>query len=211
MHNQCGLKMSSEIALFPLSQVVLPQGQMPLRVFEPRYLRLVKEACAGKRPFASALLNPYVAQHHPDRIFKVATLVKVTDFQQLDDGLLGITITGTERVLIHERFQEHDGLHVAKVSPLPAWPELQFQQRDSLIAAELQTVFRQNPQLAALYPEPAWHCSNWLAQRWLEILNMQPPLKYQLMAAADASPTLEALHQWLEPCADDYTTSNKGA
>lgn len=203
--------MWSEIALFPLSQVVLPQGQMPLRVFEPRYMRLVKEACAGKRPFASALLNPYVAQQHPDRIFKVATLVQVTDFHQLDDGLLGITIAGTERVLIHQRFQEPDGLHVAKVSTLPSWPELPFQQRDALIAAELQTVFRQNPQLDALYPEPAWHCSNWLAQRWLEILNMQPPLKYQLMAAADASPTLEALHQWLQPGADHHTSSNKGA
>ncbi|MCT6699597.1 LON peptidase substrate-binding domain-containing protein [Rheinheimera sp. 4Y26] len=211
MNNQRGLKMWSEIALFPLSQVVLPQGQMQLRVFEARYIRLVKEACAGIRPFASALLNPYVAQQHPDRIFKVATLVKVTDFQQLEDGLLGITITGTERVLIQQRFQEPDGLHVAKVSTLPVWPELPFQHRDSLIAAELQTVFRQNPQLAALYPEPAWHCSNWLAQRWLEILNMQPPLKYQLMAAEDASPTLEALHQWLEPCAEDYTANNKGA
>lgn len=189
--------MWTEIALFPLSQVVLPQGQMRLRVFEPRYIRLVKEACAGNRAFASALLNPYVAQQHQDRIFKVATLVRVTDFSQLDDGLLGITIEGSERVLIKQRWQEEDGLHVARVQTLPAWPELRYLGAHQQIRDELCTVFQQNPELQQLYPEPQWQNSNWLAQRWLEILNMQPPLKYQLMAADDASPTLEALQHWL--------------
>lgn len=189
--------MWSEIALFPLSQVVLPQGQMQLRVFEPRYIRLVKEACAGKRAFASALLNPYVAQQHQDRIFKVATLVRVTDFSQLEDGLLGITIEGTERVLIEQRWQEEDGLHVAKVCTLPDWPQLPYLDAHRKIRDELCTVFTQNPALSLLYPTPQWQNSNWLAQRWLEILNMQPPLKYQLMAADDAEPTLDALQHWL--------------
>jgi Lon protease-like protein len=189
--------MWTEIALFPLSQVVLPQGQMRLRVFEPRYIRLVKEACAGKRAFASALLNPYVAQLHQDRIFKVATLVRVTDFSQLDDGLLGITIEGTERILIEQRWQEEDGLHVAKVRSLPDWPELPYLEAYQQIRDELCTVFQQNPELSLLYPTPQWQNSSWLAQRWLEILNMQPPLKYQLMAADCAEPTLDALQHWL--------------
>lgn len=189
--------MWTEIALFPLSQVVLPQGQMRLRVFEPRYMRLVKEACAGKRAFASALLNPYVAQQHQDRIFKVATLVRVTDFGPLDDGLLGITIEGIERVLLEQRWQEEDGLHVAKVRSLPAWPELPYREAYQQIRDELCTVFAQNPELQLLYPIPQWQNSNWLAQRWLEILNMQPPLKYQLMAADGAEPTLDALQHWL--------------
>lgn len=200
--------MWTEIALFPLSQVVLPQGQMRLRVFEPRYIRLVKEACAGKRAFASALLNPYVAQQHQDRIFKVATLVQVTDFSQLEDGLLGITIEGTERVLIEQRWQEDDGLHVAKVRALPAWPNLPYLEDHRQIRDELCTVFKQNPELSLLYPTPQWHDSNWLAQRWLEILNMQPPLKYQLMAADDAEPTLDALQHWL--AADNSQMDNAG-
>jgi Lon protease-like protein len=198
--------MWTEIALFPLSQVVLPQGQMRLRVFEPRYTRLVKEACAGKRAFASALLNPYVAQQHQDRIFKVATLVRVTDFSQLDDGLLGITIEGIERVLIEQRWQEEDGLHVAKVRSLPAWPALPYHEAYQQISDELCTVFAQNPELSLLYPTPQWQNSNWLAQRWLEILNMQPPLKYQLMAADGAEPTLDALQHWLTSEADQASS-----
>ncbi|OBP15798.1 peptidase S16 [Rheinheimera sp. SA_1] len=188
----------TEVALFPLSQVVLPHGRMKLRVFEPRYIRLVREACTGKRPFVSALLNPYVAQTHPDRIFPVATLVQVTDFTQLDDGLLGITIEGIRRVELTERWQEQDGLHVAAANPLPDWTDCLFLPEHQQLSQELKTVFAQNPQLETLYPTPQWQNSSWLAQRWIEILTMQPPLKYQLMAADNAVPALDALCGWLQ-------------
>lgn len=188
----------TEIALFPLNQVVLPQGRMKLRVFEQRYIRLVREACAGQRPFASALLNPYVARAHPDRIFGVATLVQVTDFTQLDDGLLGITIEGIRRIEICDRWQESDGLHVATYTELPDWQETAFLPAHRQLSDELTTVFRQNPQLEELYPAPQWQNSCWLAQRWIEVLTMQPPLKNQLMAADSAAPTLEALCSWLQ-------------
>lgn len=188
----------TEVALFPLSQVVLPQGRMKLRVFEPRYIRLVREACAGKRPFASALLNPYVAQSHPDRIFRAATLVRVTDFTQLEDGLLGITVEGMQRIEISQRWQESDGLHVATATLLPDWAETEFMPAHRVLCDELLTVFKQNPQLQELYPTPQWQNASWLAQRWIEVLTMQPALKQQLMAADSAAPTLEALCSWLQ-------------
>lgn len=188
----------TEVALFPLSQIVLPQGRMKLRIFEPRYIRLVREACAGTRPFAIALLNSYVAQSHPDRIFAVATEVIVTDFTQLDDGLLGITVEGSKRVEIIKRWQEPDGLHVANIIELAQWPEAVLLPNQQQLARELLTVFEQNPSLQALYPAPKWENGRWLAQRWIEILTMPPPLKQQLMAAECATPTLEALTSWLQ-------------
>ena len=187
----------TELALFPLSQVVLPNGQMKLRVFEARYQRLVSESCAGQRDFAIALLNPYVTQQHPDRIFSVATQVRITDFSRLDDGLLGITISGVQRVQINRRWQEQDGLHVATVIALAPWESCEMQPEYQLLSQELQHVFADNPLLKELYPTPAWQDPVWLAQRWIEILSMQPPLKYQLMAADNANPTLEALTHWL--------------
>jgi Lon protease-like protein len=188
----------TEVALFPLSQVVLPSGRMKLRVFEPRYIRLVREACAGERPFASALLNPYVAQSHPDRIFPVATLVQVTDFTQLEDGLLGITVEGLRRIELRERRQEADGLHVATAAVLPDWQNTPLLPAYQQLTQELKTVFAQNPQLESMYLRPQWQNATWLAQRWIEILTMQPPLKYQLMAADNAMPTLDALCSWLQ-------------
>lgn len=187
--------MSEVIALFPLSQLVLPQGRMQLRIFENRYQRLVREA--GQRPFASALLNPYVHQQHPERVFPVVTLVNIIDFQQLSDGLLGITIEGVERRRIHQRWQETDKLHVAITEQLPQWPALPLPPENSGMAEALRQIYQQNPALAALYPAPDWQNACWLAQRWLEILRMPAPLKYELISALSAQPAFDVLTQWL--------------
>lgn len=187
--------MSQTIALFPLSQIILPQGRMQLRVFEPRYQRLVREA--QQRPFASALLNPYVHQQHQGRIFPLVTLVRIIDFCQLPDGLLGITIEGIARHRIIKRWQEADQLHVAQTEPLPSWTSSELNSAFQPLVPALQQVYQQNPQLAALYPDPHWEDASWLAQRWLEVLTMPPQLKFELMSADHPGPTLDVLQDWL--------------
>lgn len=183
------------VALFPLSQFVLPAGRMALRVFEPRYQRLVREA--GQRPFAMALLNPYVKNGHPDRILPIVTEVRIIDFTQLADGLLGITVEGIRRLRICERWQEADQLHVASCQPEPGWPVQAYSDDDTLLTSALQDVFANNPALSALYPQPEWHSVNWLVQRWLEILTMPVHLKTKLVAQPDASMAQDMLRQWL--------------
>ena len=168
---------------------------MQLRVFEPRYQRLVREA--QQRPFASALLNPYVHQQHPSRIFPVVTLVQIIDFCQLDDGLLGITIEGTQRLRICKRWQEADQLHVAETEPLADWPSQPLTALQQPLVAALQQIYQQNPELAALYPTPQWQDGCWQAQRWLEVLTMPAQLKSQLLEANSAAPALDTLCQWL--------------
>jgi len=186
-----------ECALFPLSQVLLPEGRMRLRIFEPRYQRLVREAAAGTRPFASALLNPYVSATHEQRIFPVVTLVDICDFETLDDGLLGITIVGRQRAQITKRWQESDKLHVAHCEPLAAWPASHAIAPHAKLQTELQQIFADNPELASLYQQPPWHDQTWCAQRWLELLSMPPALRHEFMAADSATPTIEALDEWL--------------
>jgi hypothetical protein len=195
--------MSNSLALFPLSQIVLPEGQMRLRIFEPRYQRLVREATSGKRAFASALLNPYVAADHPDRIFPIVTEVRVIDFCQLDDGLLGITIEGVCRRRILKRWQEIDMLHVADTELISAWPVEPVPDNYAYLGKQLQQIYAQYPELGELYQTPKWQDACWLSQRWLEILTMQPPLKHQLISAPDANATLEALHEWFQSAEQD--------
>lgn len=198
--------MALQLALFPLSQMVLPGGRMRLRIFEPRYQRLVREAAAAKRPFASALLNPYVAAQHPDRICSVATLVNIIDFSQLEDGLLGITIEGVSRVQIIERWQEDDQLHVANVELLEQWPTIELEPQYLPIQQALEQVYQDNPELASLYHDQAPITdAAVLANRWLEILTIPAPLKQQLHNAPSAEPALAVLAQWLS---DEASSDN---
>lgn len=190
--------MSKQLALFPLSSFILPGGKMRLRVFEKRYVRLVKEAGLGQRSFAMALLNPFVTQQHRDRILPLATEVVIDDFEQLPDGLLGITVRGISRVEISRRWEEEDGLNVAQVNELSSWPAIRLSQRYSDLASSLLKLLAEYPQLQQLYPQPEIDNASWLASRWLELMPMQPGLKQKLSAEHDPLICLESLQLWLD-------------
>ncbi|MCC5853990.1 MAG: LON peptidase substrate-binding domain-containing protein [Alkalimonas sp.] len=188
--------MSEQLALFPLNCLLLPEGKTKLRVFEPRYVRLVKEATAGKRAFAMALLNPLVNQQHPDRIFPLATRVEVTDFDVLKDGLLGIEVHGLSRVRLRKRWQEADQLHVAETEPVDFWHQQPLDEPRQPLQQSFQQLLAREPELARLYPATRLDDASWLAARWLELLPLPPLLKEHL---AEQSTPDACLH-YLERC-----------
>ena len=55
----------------------------------------------------------------PPDIYSVGTWVRITDWESLDNGLLGITITALQRVRIDQPNAQHDGLLTAALQPLP--------------------------------------------------------------------------------------------
>ncbi|HEY0924724.1 LON peptidase substrate-binding domain-containing protein [Rheinheimera pacifica] len=186
-----------ELALFPLNSFILPEGRMRLRVFERRYVRLVSEASAGKRDFALAQINPYVSQQHADRILPLATRVKIEDFEQLEDGLLGITIAGIERVKITRRWLEPDQLHVAMTEPMANWATTDVNAEYTPLIRQLQKLLQEYPALNQLYPTPKYTDAAWLASRWLELIPMQPALKQKLAQENSPAPCLDSLQAWL--------------
>ncbi len=188
--------MNEQLALFPLNSFLLPRGKLKLRVFEPRYIRLVKEAMSDKRSFAMATLNPFVSQEHPDRILPLVCKVQIEDFEALPDGLLGITLRGVARYQIITRWQETDKLHVAEVTPLADWAVSPVANELKPLAISFARLLQEYPQLAELYPDPELSDAAWLAGRWLELLPMQPNLKIS-MAATDPEVCLQQLSQWL--------------
>jgi hypothetical protein len=190
--------MSKQLALFPLSSFILPGGKMRLRVFEKRYVRLVREAGLGQRSFAMALLNPFATQNHRDRILPLATEAVIEDFEQLSDGLLGITVRGIRRVEIIDRWQEDDTLNIANVNELTSWPETRLNDRYSDLVRSFLKLLAEYPQLQQLYPEPELDNASWVASRWLELMPMQPGLKQKLSAEHDPLTCLAGLQNWFE-------------
>ncbi|MBS4721826.1 LON peptidase substrate-binding domain-containing protein [Aeromonas caviae] len=178
------------LVLFPLSAHLLPGGIMPLRIFEPRYQRMIAES--REREFALCMLDP----RQPDALrnmYPIATRVRIIDFDLLPDGLLGITVLGVERVRITDLWQEEDGLRVGEVEPLPPWQSGRLHADQHSLAKALQDVFNDYPEYAALYPEPDWEDASWVAQRWLEVLPIPVEQKQWLVAAKDNQPTLSLL------------------
>ena len=115
----------TNIPLFPLSGHVLPGGVMRLRIFEPRYLRMVREVCAqgDDGRVGMCMFNDNGSVEHNTHIHSVATLARVIDFEHRDDGLLGITVEGVEPCEITTIRVDSDGLRRGDVTIREPWQE----------------------------------------------------------------------------------------
>lgn len=87
------------IPLFPLKGVILlPRSNLPLNIFEPRYLEMTDDVLAGKRligmiqPDSHANADP--TSEAPVPVRKIGCVGRITEFSEMDDNRLLVTLTG---------------------------------------------------------------------------------------------------------------------
>lgn len=110
---------TSELPLFPLSSVLFPGGSLGLRIFEPRYLDLVKRCGRSGEGFGVCLILEGREAGEPAIPVALGTEAMIVDFAMTDDGLLGITVEGRRRFHVERTRVRADGLIVADVTWLP--------------------------------------------------------------------------------------------
>ena len=187
----------SELPLFPLSGVLLPFGRIPLQIFEQRYLDLVRDCMKSGTDFGVVWIRrgAEVAQRGrvaPD-LGDYGTCARIVDWDQLPNGLLGITIEGARRFELIETATRANGLVVGDVqlqdaqSPAPmldAWQPL----LDVLLS--LQTHPHVQQMNLQLDYDNAWQVGYTLVQ----LLPLEESLKYELLGID----SVEALMQELD-------------
>lgn len=191
-----------QLAIFPLRLNLLPDGVLPLRIFEPRYLRMVAEA--KERGMGLCLLgNAKEGGYSP--LLTVGTRVEMIDFDLLDDGMLGITVKGMERFKINSMSVEEDGLLAADVTLLPEWHHEPIQPGQHVLVEKLGQLFEEHPHYASYYPLPKWDDACWIVQRWLEVLPLAAEEKFPLMASDDFH---DALHYLLQAVQEEESATH---
>lgn len=87
------------IPLFPLGgALLLPRGQMPLNIFEPRYIAMIDDALKGDRVIGIIQPEPETGrQPEIPLLLKVGCLGRLTQFSETGDGRYIITLTGISR------------------------------------------------------------------------------------------------------------------
>ena len=88
------------IPLFPLNTVLFPEGILPLRIFEPRYLDMVSECLRTNSGFGVCLITEGTEAGGVADCHEIGTLACIIDWHKREDGLLGITAQGIERFRI---------------------------------------------------------------------------------------------------------------
>ena len=187
-----------KLALLPLTLHLLPEGRVPLRIFEPKYVRMVAEAGKDDRGFGIGMLEDPDDSGKGD-LYMLGARVKIVDFYTLEDGLLGITVEATERFRIRELAQEADGLLQAEVDLLDNWRSCSLSPVEQILSDKLQEVFTEYPELAELHPEPRWQDAAWVTQRWLEVLPIKNDYTQLLMSEPSCRRALTFLLSMIRP------------
>jgi len=94
------------IPIFPLAgALLLPRGQLPLNIFEPRYLEMVRDTMGQARIIGMVQpTDPNTGIDAPD-VYETGCAGHITAFKETDDGRYQITLNGICRFTIVE---EHD-------------------------------------------------------------------------------------------------------
>ena len=109
-----------DIPLFPLSTVLFPGGLLSLRVFERRYLDMVRDCARGGDGFGVCLILQGREVGEPAIPAAIGTLAHIVDFYTLPDGLLGIRASGGRRFRVDRSRVRDNGLAHALVQ---VWPD----------------------------------------------------------------------------------------
>jgi len=181
-----------QIPLFPLSTIILPGGQLPLRLFEPRYIDMVKNCFKTSTGFGVCLIKGGSEAGRPAQPYPHGTLVSIVDFDQGRDGLLHITTEGQQEFNLLTYAANADDLLIGEVQLLeqsaPTEMNAEYKKLAQKLAILLQYV---EPNIS--YDEKQLDNADWVCNRLLELLPLSGASKYELLQLSDNTARLNAL------------------
>lgn len=198
---------STSIPLFPLNTVLFPDGLLPLRVFEVRYLDMINKCIANGTPFGVVLLTHGSEVRTPEgaeSLAQVGTMARIDQSNSPMSGLLEIRCKGGERFTILSSQRQRNGLWVADVAPIEhdrvvTIPAELHNAADSLrqLLNSLQGV--PSSQMPVAVPYQLTQCG-WVANRWCELLPLTNAQKQTLLALDNPMIRLELVQDILGNC-----------
>ena len=183
--------------LFPLSTVLFPDGPLPLRVFEARYLDMVSRCLRQEVEFGVVLIVGGTDTADVETS-TVGTLARIVDWYQGSDGILGITAQGTRQFRLHRVSRQEDRLYLGEVELLPerpaqALPE-EYRPLSTLLASVIEDLGRLYDAVPKRYDDAAW-----VGCRLAEILPMPAADKQRCLEFVDPLERLQFLRPMVHP------------
>lgn len=162
---------ATHLPIFPLNTVLFPHGPLPLRIFETRYVDMVKRCMRESSGFGVVLVTGGSEVGQAAGYADIGTTARIVDFNLLPDGLLGITCRGERRFRIVRRWREADGLNMGEVEWIDeaGAPTVRVPAEHRHLADLLKRVL---PELGDVYAglEPRYDDAEWVGARLIEIL-----------------------------------------
>lgn len=185
------------IPLFPLSAVLFPDGPLPLRIFEARYLDMVSRCLREESSFGVVQIQSGTDVGEV-QTSGIGTLARIVDWYQGSDGILGITARGSRKFQVCDISRQPDGLYIGEVTMLAEEPCIRLPEEFRPMAALLETII---DDLGRLYDNIDKHYDDaaWVGYRLAEILPMPSAEKQSCLELMDPVERLRILRPMLRP------------
>ncbi len=188
--------MSHIIPLFPLKTVLFPQGFLPIRVFEPRYLDMISECMKTEQGIGVVLIREGKEVGAVAKTHELGTLTEISYWHKRKDGLLGVTLNGLQRFRIISHDVQPNQLMLAEIEILPAPNACPLDALYEPMAVMLEKIITQlDPPFSTM--DTHYDDGDWVSARLIEILPLPLESKQQLFMLENVEARLQGLETLL--------------
>jgi Lon protease-like protein len=198
-----------KVPLFPLQTVLFPGGVLPLRIFEVRYMDMVRDCMKNETPFGVCLISRGAEVGQPAEFEAVGCLASIVSWDMAQLGVLSIRTIGSQRFRVHGHSTQPDGLQVGEVELIDPDRDAPLDPRHQACAdlvrrvvADLQAQ-RSAAGDEALQELPLeqpyrYESTVWIGNRICEFLPVPMKAKQKLMELEDAATRLDIITRYLK-------------
>lgn len=194
------------LPLFPLHSVICPFGHMRLRIFEQRYLDMVKSCLRNKTSFGIVAIVPEKTTKSDSNLpfASIGTVMNIINADVTTIGLMMITCIGQHRIKIHSLSQQADGLLIGNLSKISNDLEIPIPDDLKIVSFRLQRLIEsfsiqgELPSEVPIAKPYQYNDASWVSNRWVELLDLPLLDKQRLMQLDSPIVRLELIYDLLD-------------
>jgi hypothetical protein len=198
----------ADVPLFPLHTVLFPDGLLPLKIFEARYLDMARGCLRDNSPFGVCLLKSGGEVAKPDEPSvpePVGCLAEIAQCDVDEFGMLLIRARGTRRFRLLSHRTESSGLLVGMAEPIGADVPLEgsthlekFGACAEVLERIIATIRERNADSLPFIEPFRLDDPSWVSNRLSEVLPIALRARQKLMELQDAGERIDIVHHYMQ-------------
>ena len=185
------------LPLFPLGTVLLPGAELKLRIFEARYLDLVRACSRQGTGFGVCLLLEGREVGGCTSSAATGTEARITDFGTTEEGLLGLTVVGGRRFHVERTRVRDNGLVMGEVRWHDTPDPVQVRPEHGLLSQLLERIVAHFGGTHARAGAREFDDAEWVGWRLSELLPLSALQRQSMLEEGDPHRRLDRLLELL--------------
>ena len=187
-------KLTQVLPIFPLpGAIVLPNGNLPLNIFEPRYISMVESVLGSHRMIG--MIQPFQKKNDKDNLYPVGCAAKITSFSETSDNRYLIELKGVIRFKIIKELEVTQGFRNIKPDWVPFNKDLHldFEKVNILHLLDQLKIYFKNNNISVDFSEISKISNEQIIAAVPQICSFTPVEKQAILEAQSEQEILEVL------------------